>query len=86
MEYDELEDELISLAERLGATVRHVRYEGEGGLCTIGGRNVLIINDLLDVPDRIDVIARDLAGLPGLDEVYIVPEVRAIIDKHASKG
>ena len=86
MDWDEVESELIALAERLDIEVRRVRYEGEGGLCVIGGRRVLMINDLLDLPDRVGVTAGALAGLPELGRMYIVPEVRDLLERHGMEG
>jgi hypothetical protein len=80
MDWDELESELIELAERLGIEVRHVRYEGDGGLCVMRGRRVLMVNDLLDLPDRVDVLASAMAGLPELDDLFVPPAVRELLD------
>jgi hypothetical protein len=79
MDWSELLDQLTVVAERLDIEVRHVRYEGDGGLCRLRGKSVLIVNDLLDVPDRVDVIARSLAGMPELDGMYLPPEVRELL-------
>ena len=86
MDWQELEYELISLAERLDLEVRHVRYEGEGGLCVIGGRRVLVVNDLLDGPDRVAGLAEGLGSLPEAEGLYVVPEVRRLLDRYRSKG
>jgi len=86
MEWEEIETELIALAERLGVEVRHVRYEGEGGLCLIHGKEVLAVNDGLDTPDRVIVMARALAAVPETEGLYMVPEVRSLLDKYALEG
>jgi hypothetical protein len=84
MDWDELEIELLALAERLDVEVRHVRYEGDGGLCVMRGRRVLMVNDLIDLPDRVDGIARALAGLPSLDDVFVPPAVREVLEGRRS--
>ena len=86
MDWEEIELELASIAQRLGIEVRHIRYEGEGGLCVIRGKRVLVINDWLDSPDRAAVMARGLATLPEVDQMYVVPEVRRLFEKYASEG
>ncbi len=86
MDWEEMELELVAVAERLGAEVRHVRYEGEGGLCTLRGRKVLVVNDVLEAPERVAVIARGVAGLPGVEDVFVVPEIRRLLDKYAAEG
>jgi hypothetical protein len=85
MDWSDLLDQLTALAERLDIEVRHVRYEGEGGLCRLRGANVLIVNDLLDVPDRVDVVARALAGIPELNKIHMPPEVRELLDRVANE-
>lgn len=85
MEWEAMESELAALAERLGVEVRHVRYEGEGGLCVIRGKRVLAVNDALDAPDRVALMARALASVPGIDQVFVVPEVRALLDRYLSE-
>lgn len=86
MEWEEIETELIALAERLDIEVRHVRYEGEGGLCLIRGKEVLAVNDSLDRPDRVVFMARALAAVPEIEGVYMVPEIRSLLDKYALEG
>ena len=86
MDWESIESELAGLAERLGVEIRHVRYEGEGGLCVIRGKKVLVVNDKLDAPDRVAIMAKALAAAPGAEDLYVVPEVRALLDRYTSKG
>ena len=86
MDWETIEAELTALADRLGIEIRHVRYEGEGGLCLIRGKEVLIVNDTLDTPDRVAVMARALATAPDIENVYLVPEVRSLLDRYAQEG
>ena len=86
MEWDEIETELTALAERLDIEVRHVRYEGEGGLCLIRGKEVLAVNDGLDTPDRVIVMARALAAVPEIESVHMMPRIRSLLDKYALEG
>lgn len=86
MDWEEIEAELVSVAQRLGVDVRHVRYEGEGGLCVLRGRKVLMVNDALETPDRVAVIAKGVAALHGVEDVFVVPEIRRLLDKYAAEG
>jgi hypothetical protein len=86
MQWEDIETELAQVAEKLDIEIRHVRYEGEGGLCVIRGKRVLAVNDRLDTPDRVDVMAKALATAPGIDQVFVVPEVRALLDRYAAEG
>jgi hypothetical protein len=83
MEWHERQAELEDLADRLGIEVRHVRYEGAGGLCRIRGRRVLMVNDLQEAPERVATLAEGLGSLPEVQELYVVPEVRALLDQYA---
>ncbi len=86
MDWEQIESEFTQLAERLDIQVRHVRYEGEGGLCVIRGKRVLAVNDSLATPDRVSVMAKALAAVPGIDKVFVVPEVRNLLEKYSSEG
>ena len=86
MDWAGIESALCEVAEKLEVEVRHVRYEGEGGLCVIRGKRVLAVNDSLDTPDRVAVMAKALACVPGIEDVYIVPEVRTLLEKYGAEG
>jgi len=86
VDLDELELELADLARRLEIEVRHVRYEGGGGLCVIDGRRVLMVNDLADRAERVATMAEALAEAPELDDMYLVPEVRRFIERCTEEG
>ena len=86
MEWEDIEAELTRIAEQLEMEIRHVSYEGEGGLCVVRGKQVLAVNDRLDTPDRVAVMAKALAALPETERLYIVPEVRRLLDKYALEG
>lgn len=85
MDWVQIEQELAGVAERLSIEIRHLRYEGEGGMCVIRGKKVLMINDGLDAPDRVFMMARALVGAPGVEDLYVVPEVRELLDKYAPR-
>ena len=67
--------ELETLAEELSVEVRYEAFEGRGGLCRYGGKTYLILNDELDVGERVNLFCHALARLP-LDAVFIRPQVR----------
>ena len=75
-------DRLIEIAKELGVEVRREAVDGEGGgLCRIKGRCVLFVDLLADVPTRIDRSVDALAHLPGIDDLYLRPDLRELIDK-----
>lgn len=85
MDWEHAEAELIDLAARLEVDVRRVRYEGEGGMCIVKGKRVLMLNDRLDTPDRVAIIARALGQLREVETVFVVPEVRELLERFAAE-
>ncbi len=80
-----MEADLARIAERLGIEVRHVRYEGEGGFYSVGGKQMLAVNDSLDTPDRVAVMAKALAKVRGTEDMYVAPAVRRLLDRYVSE-
>lgn len=75
-------DELLDLARRLGITVRHARLGGTGGggLAKIRGQRQLFV-DLDAVPeDQLDQTVTALANLDEIDNVFVRPDVRDLLD------
>lgn len=77
-------DEMIELAERLGAQVRHVRLGGSGGgLATVRGQRVLFIDQDADAQDQLETVARGLGALD-VETVFLRPDLRDLIESHRS--
>ena len=77
-------DEMIDLAKRLGVAVRHARLGGAGGgLASVKGTRQLFVDLDADPADQIEQTARALGNLPGLDAVFVRPDVRELIDRYA---
>ena len=75
-------EELLAAAEKIGVDVRAEPMGGEGGgLCQLRGRPVLFVDTSADRATRYDRTMAALATLPELDEHYLVPEVRADLDR-----
>jgi hypothetical protein len=72
--------DLESLAGNLDIEIRYDRLDRDGGLCRYGGRNRLILNRSLSIPERVQLIARALARFP-LDDIYIRPHVRDLLEQ-----
>lgn len=89
MELPRLFDELVRAAEKVGVEVRVEAFEQglreakvpRGGLCTVRGRRVVLVDDASPLPDRIAMVASALAELD-LERVYLPPIVRATIGVH----
>jgi len=54
-----------------------------GGLCKLRGEKILIINSKAPVRDKIQAFARALSNFD-LDQIYIRPAIRALLDTAAT--
>jgi len=74
---------LEAVAVRLGIQIRYEACEGRGGMCTLRGQRLLIIDEGKAPAERADVIARCLAEFD-LEAIYVAPAVREAIDERRS--
>ncbi|NLX23983.1 MAG: hypothetical protein GXY55_20210 [Phycisphaerae bacterium] len=73
---------LLGVAEQVGIEVRAEPMNGEGGgLCVLRGRRVLFVDTLADLATRYDRTLAALASVEGVDQCYLVPEVRQDIER-----
>lgn len=90
MELPRLFDELTRAAERAGIRVRSEAFDPNlsdvkrprGGLCTLRGERIILVDAKLPLPERIATVAEALAGVD-LDNVFMPPVVRATIGAYA---
>jgi len=83
METQSLMSELLDLAERLQIEVRHECLQGRSaGLCTLHGRKVLFIDSDASYADQIDQTASAIASVGPLDDFYLLPQIRQLLDKY----
>ena len=90
MKPDQLYQELKDLAERMYITVseQNLRTSGikvQSGLCTVKGKQMFIMDKHKSVHKKIRILAAQLAVMP-LENLYVIPAVRALLDKVAEKG
>lgn len=86
MELGRLLEELVRAAERAGIAVRSEVFDPNlsdvkrprGGLCTLRGARLILIDAKLPLPERIATIAGALADV-NLDHLFLPPIVRATI-------
>lgn len=82
MDSTRLFDELVAVARRLGVEVRLEPFStaptSGGGLCTLGGRALIVIDHQAPLATRVEVLARALARLE-TDAVYMTPEARDVV-------
>ena len=79
--------ELLDLAERLQIEVRREFLQGRcAGLCTLHGRKVLFIDYDASLADQIDQAAAAIASIGPLDDLYLLPQIRQLIDKYQDRS
>ena len=83
MDSQDLLEHLLELASQLDISIRRTDLGGSGGsLINLRGRQILFIDTLADPQDQLERIIPDFARLPSLDQIYIIPELRELLDKH----
>ena len=74
---------LLELAEELGIEVRQAALGGQGGgLCEVRGRRILFVDVLADWQDRLGRTAGALAELAELEQRYVAPQLRELLDRY----
>ena len=83
MDSQDLLEHLAELASRLGISIRKADLGGSGGsLVNLKGRQILFIDTLAEATDQLERIIPDFARLPDLDQLYIIPELRELLDQY----
>jgi hypothetical protein len=78
---------LLQLAEDVGITVRRAPPVGDaadhrgGALVRLKGREVLFLNPSAAVADQIDVVAAALKARDEIEQRFLRPEIRLLIDE-----
>jgi hypothetical protein len=89
MKIEQIYNNLKELAEKLGITVSELSFKNAGikvksGLCIVKGQQMFIMNKHKNTRSKVDILASCLATFP-LDDIYIVPTVRDVLDKYKTK-
>ncbi len=86
MESESILSELLDLADRLGIEVRQVDLAGNGGgLCNLKGKRVLFIDSNALVAEQVATAAVSLADLEEIQDCYLVPKVREVLDFYSEQ-
>jgi hypothetical protein len=86
MDLSRLFEELVKTARRCGIDVRIEPFapglsderRPRGGLCTVFGKRIILVDSKAALPDRIAMVAAALATVD-LDHLFLPPIVRATI-------
>ena len=79
MNSGETVDYLAEMSEKLGIAVRWDGLIGDGGICELRGKRFLFVDRSRSLDTQIDVMTNALSG-EAIDEVYILPEVRQLLE------
>ena len=77
----QLLEELESLSEKLGITIRYELGDFKGGFCQVKEDTYIIIPKRLPIEKQVLILSRELARFP-LDNMYILPAVRELIEEN----
>lgn len=81
-EFEEVLQELKDLASQLGATVRFEKGDFKGGYCLVKDSKIVVINKMANLQRKVIILAAALKEL-GIENIYLSPKLRHIIDEMA---
>ena len=84
-EFTEIVQDLKSLANQLGATVRFEKGDFKGGYCILHDSKVIVINKMTNLQRKAMILSAALKEL-GVDEIYLTPRLREIINDMTEKN
>jgi hypothetical protein len=83
-EFEEFIQELKALAVQLGAEVRFEKGNFKGGYCILKESKVIVINKMANLQRKAMILSMALKEL-GIDEVFLTPRLRELINEMASE-
>ena len=79
-EFEEIVQDLKSIASQLGAEVRFEKGDFQGGYCILKDSKVIVINKMANLQRKVIVLSMALKEL-GVDKIYLTPKMREIIEE-----
>lgn len=79
-EFEEVLQELKSIADQLGASVRFEKGDFKGGYCIVHEKKVIVINKMTNLQRKVMILSSALKEL-GVEEIYLSPKIREVIDE-----
>ncbi|HEX7358584.1 MAG TPA: hypothetical protein VF270_12805 [Ignavibacteriaceae bacterium] len=79
-EFEEIIQDLRSVASQLGATVRFEKGDFKGGYCLLKESKVIVINKNANLQRKAMILSVALKEL-GVDEIYLNPKLRDLIEE-----
>jgi len=79
-EFEEIIQDLRSVASQLGASVRFEKGDFKGGYCLLKESKVIVINKNANLQRKAMILSVALKEL-GVDEIYLNPKLRELIEE-----
>ena len=79
-EFEEIIQDLRSVASQLGASVRFEKGDFRGGYCLLKESKVIVINKNANLQRKAMILSVALKEL-GVDEIYLNPKLRELIEE-----
>jgi len=79
-EFENLLQDLRSVAGQLGVTVRFEKGDFKGGYCLVKENKIIVLNKLATLQRKVITLAVALKEL-GIDEIYLSPKIRELIEE-----
>lgn len=79
-EFEEIIQDLRSIASQLGASVRFEKGDFKGGYCLLKESKVIVINKNANLQRKAMILSVALKEL-GVDEIYLNPKLRELIEE-----
>jgi hypothetical protein len=76
---------LETLAKTLDVEVRYEKGDFIGGLCRIDDKAILLLQKTDPLYRKITIMARELGNLK-LDDIFVVPALRALIEEEVASA
>ena len=83
-EFEEFIQDLKVLAVQLGAEVRFEKGDFKGGYCLLKESKIIVINKMANLQRKAMILSMALKEL-GIDEVFLTPMLRELIDEMSSE-
>ncbi|MDP4117478.1 MAG: hypothetical protein Q8903_15190 [Bacteroidota bacterium] len=81
-EFEDILVDLKALAAQLGAEIRFEKGDFKGGYCLLKDSKVVVINKMANLQKKVMILSMALKEL-GIDDMYLTPKLREIIDEMA---
>lgn len=81
-EFENVLLDLKSLADQMGVKVRFERGDFNGGYCLVKENKIIVINKLSTLQRKVVTLSKALKEI-GIDEIYLTPKLREIIEEMA---